>query len=125
MILDTNAISALAERDPDIISAISSLPKLTLNLISLGEYRFGIDGSFQKELLQQWLDMLMRQSVLVAPRLETLSHYSQIRHELKKAGTPIPANDLWIAALCREHGLPLLSKDKHFDEVQGLLRMEW
>jgi tRNA(fMet)-specific endonuclease VapC len=45
--------------------------------------------------------------------------------ELKRAGTPIPTNDLWIAALCRQHDLPLLSRDRHFDRVPGLRRIAW
>lgn len=51
--------------------------------------------------------------------------YAEVRSELKKAGTPIPANDGWIAALCRQHDLPLLSQDKHFDSVKGLRRVDW
>jgi predicted nucleic acid-binding protein len=44
---------------------------------------------------------------------------------LRQAGKPIPTNDLWIAALCRQHGLPLLSRDRHFDVVSGVQRLEW
>ena len=51
--------------------------------------------------------------------------HSSIRTELKKAGTPIPSNDVWIAALCRQHSLPLVSRDRHFDCVAGIKRVEW
>jgi len=44
---------------------------------------------------------------------------------MKKAGTPIPSNDVWIAALCRQYALPLLSRGKHFDSVGGLQRIAW
>jgi tRNA(fMet)-specific endonuclease VapC len=43
----------------------------------------------------------------------------------KKAGTPIPSNDVWIAALCRLHSLPIVSRDRHFDLVPGIKRIEW
>jgi tRNA(fMet)-specific endonuclease VapC len=56
---------------------------------------------------------------------ETAGHYSAIGLELKKKGTPIPANDLWIAALCQQHALPLLSRDRHFDFVPRLQRLTW
>jgi hypothetical protein len=56
---------------------------------------------------------------------ETSEHYAQLRLALKRAGTPIPSNDLWIAALCRQHDFPVLSKDRHFDRVKGLRRVEW
>jgi predicted nucleic acid-binding protein len=45
--------------------------------------------------------------------------------ELKRAGTPIPSNDVWIAALCRQHSLPVVSRDRHFDAVPGLKRLHW
>ncbi|MBT3290058.1 MAG: PIN domain-containing protein, partial [Victivallales bacterium] len=45
--------------------------------------------------------------------------------ELKAAGTPIPTNDVWIAALCREHRLPLVSRDSHFAAVSALRRVVW
>ncbi len=51
--------------------------------------------------------------------------YADIRVELKKAGSPIPANDVWIAALARQHDLPVVSRDKHFDLVQGVRRVSW
>jgi predicted nucleic acid-binding protein len=57
--------------------------------------------------------------------LETTIWYADIRAELKRAGKPIPTNDLWIAALCRQHNLPLLSRDRHFDQVPGLCRISW
>jgi len=125
MILDTNALSALQEKDPKLLVLLDKQPSLILNLISLGEYRFGVDGSRYREQLSRWLKALMQQAILLTPDTGTLPHYSQIRHELKAAGTPIPANDLWIAALCRQHEMPILSRDTHFDKVAGLRRVEW
>jgi tRNA(fMet)-specific endonuclease VapC len=51
--------------------------------------------------------------------------YAAVRMELKKAGTPIPSNDVWIAALCRQHSLPIVSRNRHFDAVPGLRRLHW
>ena len=56
---------------------------------------------------------------------ETTHSYAFIGLELKKKGKPIPTNDLWIAALCRQHSFPLLSRDRHFDFVSGLQRIDW
>ena len=56
---------------------------------------------------------------------ETASYYATIRTELKRAGTPIPSNDVWIAALCRQHSFSLLSRDRHFDLVRGIERIDW
>jgi tRNA(fMet)-specific endonuclease VapC len=64
-------------------------------------------------------------SVVLDVTEQTTHHYAAVRLELKQAGKPIPVNDLWIAALCREHGLPLLSRDRHFDVVAGIRRLDW
>ena len=51
---------------------------------------------------------------------ETAERYAEIRQELKAAGTPIPTNDFWIAALARHHRMPILTRDTHFRGIQGL-----
>ena len=51
--------------------------------------------------------------------------YAEIREELRVNGTPIPENDIWIAALARQYHLPILSQDRHFDVVDGLRRLDW
>jgi predicted nucleic acid-binding protein len=48
-----------------------------------------------------------------------------IRQQLKKAGAPLPANDVWIAALATQHDLPVPSRDTHFDAVLGVTRLSW
>jgi len=57
--------------------------------------------------------------------VETAARYAEVRLELKRAGKPIPQNDMWIAALCREHAMPVLSRDRHFESVKGLERIGW
>lgn len=125
MILDTNALSALQEQDENLITKIRDQPALILNLISLGEYRFGVDGSRHRTAILVWLNVLIQRATVLSPDLETLPFYSQIRHELKSAGTPIPGNDVWIAALCRQHNLAVISRDDHFDKVNKLHRITW
>jgi predicted nucleic acid-binding protein len=61
-----------------------------------------------------WQRMLDRCAVLVVS-LESARHYAAIRLELKGAGKPIPSNDMWIAALSRQHAIPVMSRDSHFD----------
>lgn len=125
MILDTNALSALQEKDQNLIVKIRDQPALILSLISLGEYRFGVDGSRHRAAILNWLDVLIQRATVLSPDLETLPFYSQIRHELKSAGTPIPSNDVWIAALCRQHKLAVVSRDAHFEKVNRLRRITW
>ena len=56
---------------------------------------------------------------------ETTRHYAAIRLELKLTGQPIPAHDLWIAALSRQHAMPIVTRDAYFDAFAGLSRRTW
>ena len=51
--------------------------------------------------------------------------YATISYELKEKGKPIPENDIWICALCRQHKLEIASRDNHFDCVEGVTRISW
>lgn len=55
----------------------------------------------------------------------TAREYAEVRTQLKTKGKPIPGNDVWISALVKQHALPLLSRDQHFDLVTGLTRIGW
>lgn len=125
MILDTNALSALAEKDTHLIRCIQSAPRLCVTLISLGEYYYGISRSKKQKELSAWVKAFLERAEMLAPSLSTLPHYADIRQELKLSGTPIPANDCWIAALVREYKMPIVSKDHHFDKVVGVRRLDW
>ena len=125
MILDTNALSAIAENEPAAVRIFSQAASIELPVIVLGEYRFGIAHSRRRNEYERWLDELIAATRVLPVEDETSNHYARIRAELKKAGQPIPSNDLWIAALARQHRLPLMSQDRHFDGVQGLERTAW
>jgi tRNA(fMet)-specific endonuclease VapC len=125
MLLDTNALSALAAADEALIQAIEQVPRLCVTIISLGEYSYGIKQSRHETELTRWLDVFLQRADILYLGRETLSHYADVRRQLKKDGTPIPANDCWIAALAKEHRLPVVSRDKHFDAVKGLQRISW
>ena len=76
-------------------------------------------------MYEQWISHVLRTFRVLDIGVETAAKYAQVRMELKRAGTPIPSNDVWIAALCRQHSLPLLSRDSHFEWVKGLRRVGW
>lgn len=126
MILDTNAISALAGKQSELIEKLEDVSALTTTIVSVGEYAYGVRRSNRREELEAWFrhHLLTRVEVLT-PDLTTTEHYADIRQELRSAGTPIPANDIWIAALAREHQMPILSTDEHFDRVAGVNRVAW
>jgi tRNA(fMet)-specific endonuclease VapC len=125
MILDTNALSAAANDDPTIISLLARAEEMAIPVIVLGEFRYGIAQSHHRAIYENWLTGLLEDCVVLDVNELTAHHYAEISIELKRIGKPIPTNDLWIASLCRQYSLPLVSRDRHFDLVPRNKRIEW
>ena len=123
MILDTNAVSAWAEGLATVESALRSAGQLVVPSVVLGEYYFGIRRSRHRARYEEWLRAYLPFSQIAAVTSATASEYAEIRMELRRMGRPIPLNDVWIAALARQHSLPVLSNDSHFDVVPGVRRI--
>ena len=125
MILDTNALSAAADDDPGLAAVLARAEQIEIPVIVLGEYRHGIAQSRHRSSYESWLDALLHDCLVLDIQEPTTHHYAEISLELKRKDKPIPTNDRWIAALCRQHSLPLLSRDRHFDLVTGIKRIAW
>lgn len=125
MILDTSGLSAVADGDPALELILLRASELAVPVIVLGEFRYGIRQSRDRARYERWLSEYLPGYRVLPVDEVTAEQYAEIRDELKRKGRPIPANDLWIAALARQHALPVLSRDRHFDSVPGLKRMGW
>jgi tRNA(fMet)-specific endonuclease VapC len=125
VILDTNGLSALADGDLTLEPILRKARGIALPVIVLGEYRYGIRQSRNRVRYEQWLAEAISSYEVLPVDQGTAGHYAEVREELKRKARPIPANDLWIAALARQHRLPILSRDLHFDFVPGLKRIGW
>jgi tRNA(fMet)-specific endonuclease VapC len=125
MIVDTNALSAAADDDHAVVTILARAEQMAIPVIVLGEYRHGIAQSRNRSSYENWLTALLNDCVVLDIGEPTTHYYAEIALELKQKGKPIPTNDVWIAALCRQHGLPLLSRDRHFDLVAGNKRIGW
>ena len=125
MILDTNALSAYLDSTPQAVEIVSEARVLAIPVIVAGEFAFGIAQSRHREAYERSLRRMLDRCTILDIGIETARHYASIRLELKGAGTPIPANDVWIAALSRQHAIPVMSRDTHFDFVGGLRRRTW
>lgn len=125
MILDTNGLSAVADGDTALEPLLRKAPQVAIPVIVLGEYRYGISQSRDRSRYEQWLSEYLSKFRILEIDEQTTVSYAALRIELKKAGTPIPSNDVWIAALSRQHSLPVVSRDRHFDAVPGLKRLHW
>ena len=125
MILDTNALSALADGDPLIEKPLQLASEIALPIIVLGEYRYGIRQSRHCEEYERWLHELIPACRILDVDQATSGQYADVRLDLRRLGQPIPGNDIWIAALARQHKLPILSRDAHFDIVPRVQRLSW
>jgi tRNA(fMet)-specific endonuclease VapC len=125
VILDTNGLSALADGHAALGLILRQAAEIALPVVVLGEYRYGIQQSRNRRRYEEWLTESLPNFRVLDVDEETAVCYAALRSELKKTGTPIPSNDAWIAALCRQHSFALLSRDRHFDLVRGLHRVDW
>jgi len=120
--LDTNAYRALDDGNPKLSTLVKTTAQIGVPIIVLGELYYGIFlGSKQPDNLSN----LNR--FLALPRVEllhidetTAKLFGEIATELRRAGRPIQQDDMWIAALCKQHGYTLATADKDFDAITGL-----
>ncbi len=125
MILDTNALSAFADGDTGVGAILRRASRVAIPVIVLGEFRYGVAASRHRPAYERWLEATVRHFEVLDVTEETATVYAAVRLGLKRAGRPIPANDAWIASLSLQHALPVLSRDEHFDDVEGLRRQAW
>lgn len=125
MILDTNALSAFFDGETEIVELISGADAIHLPVIVIGEYRFGLRASRLRSQREPKLDAFTKVCTVLPVLESTTSAYAAIRHDLRRTGKPIPENDVWIAALALEYGLPILTEDRHFDAVKKVRHLTW
>ncbi len=117
---DTNIVSALFKGENGIADKFRSADEVIVALTVLGELYFGAEKSPRRDdYITKAEEFTVKNSVLTYD-IETAKQYGIIRNALRIKGRPIPENDMWIAALARQHDLTLITRDRHFDEVEGL-----
>ena len=122
-LLDTNAYVALKRNHEHVAGIVRESSELVFSVVVIGELLFGFRNGTRLERNTRELDELLsndRVRVLPATRT-TADRFGRIAASLRKAGTPIPTNDIWIAAHAFESGAELVTFDRHFESVQGLV----
>ena len=117
--LDTNRYVDLCRGDAQVVAAVEAADEVRLPFIVLGELRAGFAASAHRAHNESVLRAFLLQpgvNVLYADESTTLQ-YAAVYRQLRAQGTPIPTNDMWIAALVLQHGLVLFHRDRHFDEL--------
>jgi tRNA(fMet)-specific endonuclease VapC len=125
LILDTNAVSALADGDRKLLVVVRHVKAFCLPVIVLGEFRFGIERSRYRDKYSEWLERLIDVSSVLDVDRDTAKVYAVIREQLRVQGQPIPSNDTWIAALALQHRLTVVTRDAHFTSIVGLTSITW
>lgn len=124
-LLDTNVVIALFAADESVGRNLGQAAEVFVSSTVLGELQFGARKSARSQANTQRIDEFAASiSVLVCDE-ETSRHYGEIKHALGLQGTPLPENDIWIAATAMQHGLTLVTRDAHFRHVLELSIEEW
>jgi tRNA(fMet)-specific endonuclease VapC len=122
IILDTNAYTQLLTGREDVLDIISTADTLYMSIFVLGELYTGFSGGSKEQENREILNrFLLKPTVkILNATLETADVFGMLKSKLKAAGTPLPINDIWIAAHAIETGSVLISFDKHFNKISGL-----
>lgn len=127
VLLDTNILIAYLAADPAVTRGVHAAALVYVPAIALGELDYGARKSGRVAENVARVDTLAATNMLtmLACDAGTAPHYGEIKMALRRAGTPIPQNDIWIAALARQHALPLASRDAHFQRIADLDIVTW
>src|SRR5271165_4732308 len=119
-LLDTNAVIALFAGEPEVLEMIARKTAVFLCVIVVGELRYGALASSRVEQNLARLDEFAKAITVLPCDTKCAMFYAAVKFELRKKGRRIPENDVWIAAIARQHKLALISRDTHFQEIDGL-----
>lgn len=123
-LLDTNAVIALQAGDSNLLRFLET-NAVILPCIVLGELYYGAQRSERTDANIAVIDDLAQSSAVLVCDGSTARFYGEIKNALRLKGRPIPENDIWIAALARQHSLTLITRDAHFDDIRDLSVARW
>ncbi len=123
VLLDTNAYTALLAGNEAVLDALAEAETVYVSTIVLGELYAGFKGGRREQENNRLLEAFLRRSTVrtLDVSKETAEIFGTVKNTLKTAGTPIPLNDVWISAHALEAGGWLITFDRHFRRVPGLL----
>ena len=125
ILLDTTVLVAHLRGKLDLWATAGESPELYISLVTLGELYKGAYKSSNPTKNLALIDELLLHLSLLFPDTATAHSYARTVLQLEQSGTPIPQNDIWIAAVALECGLPVATRDAHFERVLGLQVLRW
>jgi tRNA(fMet)-specific endonuclease VapC len=117
LLLDTNAVIAIFADDETVSNKLAGAEHVFLPAVVLGELYYGAGKSANAEANSARVDELAVRVAVLTSDAATAKIYGTIKNDLRRKGRPIPENDIWVAAIAKQHDLRILSQDRHFQEV--------
>ena len=123
LLLDTNAYAALMRDHPRAANRVRRAEQVLISAVVAGELIFGFrNGSRYEKNMEDFEAFLDNPYVEFLPvSMITADRFGRIAVSLRRKGVPLPTNDIWIAAHAIESGAELLSSDRHFEAIDGLV----
>jgi tRNA(fMet)-specific endonuclease VapC len=123
--LDTTAVVLhLRRKSVQVSNRLAAATELYIPVTALGELWFGVERSGNRRRASEPLERFLLDAVIIYPDDQTAKVYAHLKDHLSRQGTPIPDNDLWIAATAHGHQLPLFHDDAHFELLSSLIQLE-
>jgi len=125
LLLDTTAVIGLFNKDAAVVAKIGAASQVLVPSAVIGELYYGAFKSWRAAQNTARVDAFVAGNTVVPCDTATARAYGLIKNELRQSGRPIPENDMWVAAVARQHGLTLLTRDQHFGFVKNLTVETW
>jgi len=125
VLIDTNLYSLAMKGDSDVVHALRKIDQIGFSVVSIGELLSGFKGGTRESTNREELNIFLDSPRVVVHPIDegSAEFYASILNNLKAAGTPIPTNDIWIAAIAFQHGYTVFSKNNHFNLIPGLVNL--
>lgn len=124
-LIDTNIVIALFGNERTVLQHLTPEVEVFTPAIVLGEVYYGAYKSSRVQENISRINQFASRAAVLECDLVTAQLYGQIKDGLRRKGRPIPENDIWIAAIAMQHDLTLVTRDSHFEEIDGLLVTRW
>ena len=123
--LDTNIVVPFLNGESTILTNIRKLEVIHIPVIVLGELYYGAKKSSRFRENIEKIKAFVSQCEIYPVDETIVENYGEIKSVLANQGTPIPENDIWIAAIVKEYNLPIVTRDKHFRHIPVIEVIEW
>lgn len=124
-LLDTNIVIAVLQGDEAVLSNLDRAPEVFIPAIVVGELFFGAAKSERRSENTVKVERFAAGRSILPCDFQVAREYGRLRQRLREKGKPLPENDIWIAATAQCHELILVTRDRHFREVDDLQTAEW